>query len=118
MFATIRIYKLMRTGRRLFHRYFSFQNIAAVISAAVALVWSKRGDLKPLAAECLNLQIDAAERSGHEAIDIAVRAFDVSQNDQATEFAADGAAKRRIFEVLGDSPRIMSQFSERAPEQA
>ena len=48
----------------------------------------------------LKLQIDAADRSRHETIDLAVRAFELSQNLRAKWFAADVAAKRRILEIV------------------
>lgn len=48
----------------------------------------------------LKLQIDAADRSRHETIDLAVKAFELSQNLRAKWFAADVSAKRRILEII------------------
>ena len=48
----------------------------------------------------MKLQIDGADRSRHEIIDIAVKAFEHSQSLREKWFAADYAAKRRILEVI------------------
>lgn len=48
----------------------------------------------------LKLQIDSADRNRHEIIDIAIKAFELSQDVRAKWFAADWAAKRRILEIL------------------
>jgi hypothetical protein len=45
----------------------------------------------------LKLQIDSADRNRHEIIDIAIKAFELSQNLRAKWFAAEWAAKRRIL---------------------
>lgn len=56
-------------------------------------------DLRDREAE-LKLQIEAADRGRHEIIDIAVKAFELSQNLVAQWVAADYAAKRRIVEII------------------
>ncbi len=48
----------------------------------------------------LKLQIDGADRNRHEIIDVAVKAFEPSQNLRANWFAADHAAKRRLLEIV------------------
>ncbi len=48
----------------------------------------------------LKLQIDSNDRARHEIIDIAVKAFELSQNLRAKWFEADYAAKRRILEII------------------
>ena len=48
----------------------------------------------------LRLQIEGASRSRNETIDIAIKAFELSQNLRAKWFAADWAAKRRILEIV------------------
>ncbi len=48
----------------------------------------------------LKLQIEGSDRERHEIIDIAVKAFELSQNPRAQWVAADYAAKRRILEIL------------------
>ena len=44
--------------------------------------------------------MEAASRSRHETIDLAICAFELSQDLQAKWFAADVAAKRRILEIV------------------
>ena len=56
-------------------------------------------DLRDREAE-LKLEIDASDRGRHEIIDIAVRAFELSQSLREKWFEADYAAKRRILEIL------------------
>lgn len=51
-------------------------------------------------AASLRLQIEATERSHHETIDLAIKAFELSQNLRAKWFAADVSAKRRILEII------------------
>jgi hypothetical protein len=48
----------------------------------------------------LKLQIDATDRGRHENADIAVKAFELSQNLRAKWVTADFAAKRRILEIV------------------
>src|SRR3982751_1044585 len=48
----------------------------------------------------LRLRIEACSRSRNEIADIAVKAFELSQNLRAKWFAADHAAKRRILEIV------------------
>lgn len=48
----------------------------------------------------LRLKIEACSRGRNETIDIAVKAFELSQNLREKWFAADYAAKRRILEIL------------------
>lgn len=48
----------------------------------------------------LKLQIDGSDKERHEIIDIAVKAFELSQNLRAKWFEADYAAKRRILEII------------------
>jgi len=48
----------------------------------------------------LRLQIERCDRSRNEIIDIAIKAFELSQDLRAKWFAADYAAKRRILEIL------------------
>ena len=47
----------------------------------------------------LKLQIDGSDRELHEIIDIAVKAFELSQDLRAQWVKADYAAKRRILEI-------------------
>lgn len=49
----------------------------------------------------LQIKIEAASRSHHETIDLAIRAFELPQNLRAKWFEADVAAKRRILEIIG-----------------
>ena len=56
-------------------------------------------DLRDREAE-LKLEIDATDRSRHEIIDIAVKAFELSQSLRQRWFTADFDAKRRILEIL------------------
>ena len=60
---------------------------------------SKSRDLRDREAE-LKLEIDAADRSRHEIIDIAVKAFELSQSLRQKWFTADSDAKRRILEII------------------
>ena len=60
---------------------------------------AKAQELRDREAE-LKLQIDSADRNRHEIIDIAVKAFELSQDLRAKWFAADYAAKRRILEII------------------
>jgi len=48
----------------------------------------------------LKLEIDVADRGRHETIDIAVKAFELSQSLRAKWVTADYAAKRRILEIV------------------
>ena len=48
----------------------------------------------------LRLRIEACSRGRNETIDLAVKAFELSQNLREKWFAADYAAKRRILEIL------------------
>lgn len=48
----------------------------------------------------LKLQIEGSDRERHEIIDIAVKAFELSQNLRAQWVTADYAAKRRILEIV------------------
>jgi hypothetical protein len=48
----------------------------------------------------LKLEIDVADRGRHEIIDIAVKAFELSQSLRARWVTADYAAKRRILEIV------------------
>lgn len=59
----------------------------------------KATELREKAAK-LRLHIEAADRGRCEIIDIAVKAFELSQNLVAQWVAADYAAKRRIVEIL------------------
>jgi site-specific DNA recombinase len=59
----------------------------------------KARELRDREAE-LKLQIDAADRGRHETIDIAIKAFELSQSLRGKWFEADYAAKRRILEIL------------------
>jgi site-specific DNA recombinase len=56
-------------------------------------------DLRDREAE-LKLEIDVADRGRHEIIDIAVKAFELSQSLREKWFEADYAAKRRILEII------------------
>jgi site-specific DNA recombinase len=60
---------------------------------------TKATELRDEEAE-LRLRMEAASRSRHETIDLAIRAFELSQNLRAKWFAADVAAKRRILEII------------------
>jgi site-specific DNA recombinase len=59
----------------------------------------KATELRDKAAD-LRLHLDAADRGRNEIIDIAVKAFELSQNLRAKWFEADYAAKRRILEII------------------
>lgn len=48
----------------------------------------------------LRLEVEACSRGRAENADIAVKAFELSQNLAATWFKADAAAKRQIFEIV------------------
>jgi hypothetical protein len=48
----------------------------------------------------LKLEIDVADRGRHEIIDIAVKAFELSQTLRTKWVTADYAAKRRILEIV------------------
>ncbi len=48
----------------------------------------------------LRLQIEGASRNRNETIDIAIKAFELSQNLRAKWLADDWAAKRRILEIV------------------
>ena len=60
---------------------------------------SKSRDLRDREAE-LKFEIDVADRGRHEIIDIAVKAFELSQSLREKWLTADYAAKRRILEIL------------------
>ena len=60
---------------------------------------SKNRDLRDREAE-LKLGIDVADRERHEIIDIAVKAFELSQSLREKWLTADYAAKRRILEII------------------
>jgi len=47
----------------------------------------------------LKLEIDVADLGRHETIDIAVKAFELSQTLREKWFSADYSAKRRILEI-------------------
>ena len=47
----------------------------------------------------MKLQMDATDRGRHENADIAVKAFEISQNLRAKWVTADFVAKRRILEI-------------------
>ncbi len=51
-------------------------------------------------AATLRLEIERCDRGRNETIDIAVKAFELSQNLRTKWFAADYAAKRRILEIV------------------
>lgn len=60
---------------------------------------SKSRELRDREAE-LKLEIDVADRGRHEIIDIAVKAFELSQSLRQRWVTADYAAKRRILEIV------------------
>lgn len=60
---------------------------------------TKSRELRDSEAE-LKLQIDAADRSRHETIDIAIKAFELSQSLREKWLTADYAAKRQILEII------------------
>ena len=60
---------------------------------------AKARELRDEEAE-LQIKIEALSRSHHETIDLAIRAFELSQNLQAKWFGADYAAKRRILGII------------------
>ena len=60
---------------------------------------SKSRELRDREAE-LKLEIDVADRGRHEIIDIAIKAFELSQTLREKWLTADYAAKRRILEIL------------------
>ena len=60
---------------------------------------SKNRELRDRTAE-LQLEIEACDRGRNEIIDIAVKAFELSQSLREKWFDADYAAKRRILEIL------------------
>lgn len=60
---------------------------------------SKSRELRDREAE-LKLEIDIADRGRHETIDIAVKAFELSQTLREKWLTADYAAKRRILEII------------------
>ena len=60
---------------------------------------SKSRELRDRESE-LKLKIDVADRGRHEMIDIAVKAFELSQSLPSKWVTADDAAKRRILEIL------------------
>ena len=60
---------------------------------------AKNTELRDRTAE-LHLEIERCDRGRNETIDIAVKAFELSQNLRAKWFAADYVAKRRILEIV------------------
>ena len=60
---------------------------------------STNRDLRDRTAELL-LEIEASDRGRNEIIDIAVKAFELSQSLREKWFEADYAAKRRILEII------------------
>ncbi len=66
---------------------------------------AKQTELRDRAAK-LKLQIDALDRSHDENADIAVKAFELSQNLRAKWVTADFAAKRRIMEIVCLNSRL------------
>ncbi len=48
----------------------------------------------------LRLKIETCSRGRNETIDLALKAFELSQNLRENWFAADHAAKRRILEIV------------------
>jgi hypothetical protein len=60
---------------------------------------SKKGDLAGRAAN-IKMQLDAVDRGKDENADIAVKAFELSQNLAPKWLKADAAAKRQIFEIV------------------
>ena len=60
---------------------------------------SKSLELRDREAE-LKLEIDVADRGRHETIDIAIKAFELSQSLRERWVTADFSAKRRILEIL------------------
>ena len=59
----------------------------------------KNTELRDRAAH-LRLEVEACDRGRDEIIDIAVKAFELSQNLRAKWFEADYPAKRRILEII------------------
>jgi DNA invertase Pin-like site-specific DNA recombinase len=59
----------------------------------------KSRELRDREAE-LKLEIDTADRGRHEIIDLAIKAFELSQSLREQWVTADYAAKRRILEIL------------------
>ena len=60
---------------------------------------SKSRELRDREAE-LKLEIDVTDRGRHEIIDVAVKAFELSQTLRSKWLTADYAAKRRILEII------------------
>ena len=60
---------------------------------------AKKGELASRAAK-IKLQLDAVDRGKDENADIAVKAFELSQNLAPKWFRADTAAKRQILEIV------------------
>lgn len=60
---------------------------------------STNRDLRDRTAE-LQLEVEVCDRGRNEVIDIAVKAFELSQSLREKWFAADYAAKRRILEII------------------
>ena len=59
----------------------------------------KNSALRDRTAE-LKLEIEACDRGRNETIDLAIKAFELSQNLRSKWFASDFAAKRRILEII------------------
>jgi hypothetical protein len=60
---------------------------------------SKSRELRDREAE-LKLEIDVTDRGRHEIIDVAVKAFELSQTLRSKWLTADFTAKRRILEII------------------
>jgi site-specific DNA recombinase len=56
----------------------------------------------------LRLRIEACSRGRDETIDIAMKAFELSQDLRAKWFEADYAAKRRILEIVSLNWKLVS----------
>lgn len=60
---------------------------------------SKSLELRDREAE-LKLEIDVADRERHETVDIAIKAFELSQSLRERWVTVDYSAKRRILKIL------------------
>ncbi|MEZ6142608.1 MAG: recombinase family protein [Zavarzinella sp.] len=81
------------------HRQKQLLNLRMLEEIDAETFASTSRDMRDREAE-LKLEIDASDRCRHEIIDIAVKAFELSQSLREKWVTADYAAKRRILEII------------------
>jgi len=97
--STMNDVELQKRRNQVIHQQNQLLNLRLLEEIDADTYAAKAQELRDEAAG-LRLEIDRCDRGRNEIIDIAIKAFELSQDLRAKWFAADYAAKRRILEIL------------------